>query len=469
MKFGRLFGGAPAAAPAPGVRTAAVRTRHPSELRVLGVLDTMSATCFGAECDLALPTPGEWQDALRDFAPDLVFVESAWQGNGGTWQYMVGSYARDDVRGLPQLSALTAAAREAGIPTVFWNKEDPVHFDKFKEAAALFDVVFTTDADMVPKYEALGGAIRHVDALQFAAQPSLHHPTTGGVPRESSPVFAGTFYRNRHEDRQAPMVMLLEAAEPFGLVIYDRMHGSDSADFGFPDSVAHRVVGSLPYDEVVRTYRHHKVFLNVNSVTGSPTMFSRRVFELLACGTPVVSTPSAGMSALFGDLVAVVETPEDATAAIKRLVEDDAYWKQVSDAGVERVMSAHTYAHRLAAVARAAGLDVEVGDPTQQVVIGDATMVREVAATSAADWIVPASGVAQDPDDLRALLTAARYARADVIGLGGRHAYVDHLPEGVPVAIRRRAAAERGWPAPGTVEATTRTWFQEEGLTFYSA
>ena len=47
--------------------------------------------------------------------------------------------------------------RSRGIPTVFWNKEDPPHFDDFIGAAKEFDFVFTTDADCVPMYrEALG-------------------------------------------------------------------------------------------------------------------------------------------------------------------------------------------------------------------------------------------------------------------------------------------------------------------------
>ena len=48
-------------------------------------------------------------------------------------------------------------------------------------------------------------------------------------------------------------------------------------------------MGELPYDQMLAAYKMYKVFLNVNSVIDSPTMCARRVFELSACSTPVVS------------------------------------------------------------------------------------------------------------------------------------------------------------------------------------
>jgi hypothetical protein len=122
--------------------------------------------------------PDTWRAALEADRPHLLFVESAWKGNGGSWEFQVGSYSYPQSVGLPHLSELVEWCRAHDVPTVFWNKEDPVHFDKFKEAARLFDVVLTTDADRIPHYEALDGLRAEVvAALPFAAQPTLHHPT----------------------------------------------------------------------------------------------------------------------------------------------------------------------------------------------------------------------------------------------------------------------------------------------------
>jgi glycosyl transferase family 1 len=353
---------------------AATGTRR---LKVLGVLDTMSATCFGEVVDLTLPEPRAAAGMLRDGDFDLVLVESAWQGNNGTWQYHVGSYATPEHRGLPALRELVAAARSRGVPTVFWNKEDPVHFTKFAEAARLFDCVLTSDAHRIGAYRALRGHAQLVEALQFAAQPSLHNPVGDGT-RSAAPVFAGTFYRRRHLDRQDALRVLLEAAVPHDLMIYDRMHGSEGTEFGFPESVADHVIGSLPYAQLVHEYRKHKVFLNANSVVASPTMFARRVFELLACGTAVVSTPSRGMAATFGDLVDSVDSAEGARAALERLLTDEHYWQSRSAAGIRLVMLHHTYAHRLGQIARAVGLPEPEAGPSVALVCATADEVRRL-------------------------------------------------------------------------------------------
>ena len=65
---------------------------------------------------------------------------------------------------------------EKGIPTVFWNKEDPVHFsdriNDFIRTSALFDYVFTTAVECVDLYIRDVG-VPYADVLPFAVQPKL--------------------------------------------------------------------------------------------------------------------------------------------------------------------------------------------------------------------------------------------------------------------------------------------------------
>lgn len=463
------------------------------DLRVAAVLDTFSEQCFAPECDLVTFRPDNWEAVLTRQPPHLLLVESAWQGNGGAWQYQVGRYAYAESVGLPPLTALVAWCRERGIPTVFWNKEDPVHFDKFAQAAQLFDVVLTTDADCVERYRALSNLrAATVEPLLFAAQPRLHNPVTLRTEREAVPAFGGTYYRNRHVERRAQLELLLDAARPAGLVIYDRTFGQESDSVGFPERFVPHIRGGLPYDQMVDAYKRYRVFLNANSVFASPTMFSRRVFELLACGTPVVSTPSVGMERLFGDIVALVDDPAEATAAIGGLLTDDELWHARSTAGIRRVHGQHTYAHRLSQVARLAGYDLPAyGDErvavtmladhgvdhaidsivaqTQrphEIVVGtsgptvpaDVTCVeqssdrsrtermRELADATDAPWLLIAdSRHTYGLEHLADLAVARRWASADVVGVGHTaHRYVDTVePHGA--LVRRALVAAHGW------------------------
>jgi len=374
---------------------AATRTLELGQLRVAGILDDMSRACFGPECELNCEfTMADWRERLEPNPPHMLLVESAWSGNSGGWQYGVASYPHPDYQGLPELRRLLSWCEERGIPTVFWNKEDPIHFERFKEAAALFDHVLTTDANRIPAYEDLGGDHdRTVHALPFAAQPRLHNPIAVTDARQLEPVFAGTYYRERHRDRQASLEMILDAALPYGLVIYDRTFGTESDEYGFPERFQASIKGRLPYQEVVDVYKRHRVFLNVNSVVDSPTMFSRRVFELLACGTAVLSTDSVGIEAIFGDLVPIATTPQGATAQLERLLHDDAYYTDLVGRARRLVLTEHTYRVRLSRIAAIAGFELS---PTAGREVAALALVQESADLEAIEDAMLAQSLAPD-------------------------------------------------------------------------
>lgn len=308
---------------------------------VMGVMDEFTSGCFGEELNLIQPRPDNWFALAEKYRPELIFIESAWKGNNGSWQYRVGDYANKPGQEVAQLCQY---AKQKGIPTVFWNKEDPVHHEKFMCSAKLVDYIFTTDADMKASYQAKTGN-SNIHALPFAAEPALHKPAPLDG-RKPLTCFAGSWYGNRHAERGEAMRWLLQAAKKHGLEIYDRNHGTGA--FPFPDEYQTGIKGSLPYKDLCAEYSRYRVFLNVNSVTDSPTMFSRRVFELMACGTPVVSTYAKGIEHLFeSDAVWMVKSEQEAEEAIRTLMTNDSEWRRRSLAGIREVFSKHTYAERL--------------------------------------------------------------------------------------------------------------------------
>ena len=317
--------------------------------RFFSVLDEFSQQCFAPECNLISPRPDNWRELAERDLPQLLFVESAWKGNGGCWQYRVGTYADPPGRELPEM---VSYFNKKGIPTVFWNKEDPVHFEKFIQSAQLFDVILTTDGGSLEAYRSRTKA-KHTGVLTFAAQPKLHNPIRE-EPRNNRVCFAGSFYANRHEQRRDEQLMLLDAAVPFGLDIFDRnfgLTGPGANQFKFPERLQPHVQGRLAYNDTIKAYKRYRLHLNVNSVVDSPTMFSRRVFELLASGTPVVSTYSRAIENVFGeDVVCLVQSEREAQDAIQELMTDDREWRRKSLSGIRSVFSSHTYAHRLSTI-----------------------------------------------------------------------------------------------------------------------
>ncbi len=322
-----------------------------SDVRVAAVVDPFSEVAFGHEVDLVQLSREGWREELERVAPDVLLVESAWQGKDGGWLRGVGFRDQgpsDDLRGL------VAAARAADIPTVFWNKEDPPNHDLFAGAAALFDRVYTVDVDCVDRYAQMVGADR-VGVLPFAAQPAIHNPARVRGGRAHELAFAGTYFPHKHQTRREQMAVILDPAREFGLHIFSR--NEHDPRYRFPEPFDAHVVGSLDYDDMVTAYKRYKVFLNVNSVVGSRTTCSRRIFELLGSGTPVVSGVSPAIGHLLGPDVVLESGDRETTRTHLRLLLGSAEARdRMAVRGLRAVHAGHTYAHRIDTVLADLGL-----------------------------------------------------------------------------------------------------------------
>lgn len=327
------------------------------DLRVGTILDEFSAESFGYEWAIVPLKRDGWKSQLGSV--DFVFIESAWNGNGGDWKFKLTGTAGPS----PEVVELLAECRHRKIPTVFWNKEDPPHFEDFLPLAELCDVVFTSDIRLIPEYQAKLGHDR-VAALPFAAQPAIHNPSRPAHNFAARDIaFAGMYFAHKFPERRQQMDLLLGAADAIsgrmqhGLEIFSRFLGEDER-YQFPGVLAEHVVGSLPYRNLLTAYKYFKVFLNVNSVVDSPSMCARRVFEITAAGTPVVTTPSAATKAFFPiDEVAQPETKEDAEFVLRSLVRSKELRDRTVHKAQRRIWAEHTYTHRAISVMDALAID----------------------------------------------------------------------------------------------------------------
>ncbi|TGO06699.1 glycosyltransferase family protein [Serinibacter arcticus] len=327
-------------------------------LRVAVILDEFSAASFDFEWVQVPLTMKRWRKELETADVDLLFVESAWAGNGASWKYQLTGPGGP---GQP-LKDLVTHCQSRGIPTVFWNKEDPVHHEDFLDAARLFDHVLTTDSSTLEDYRSALGHDR-VGVLPFSAQPALHNPVRSeGDAVLGDMAFGGMYFTHRHPGRATQMDMLLGAAvrvsERTGstLDIYSRQPKGDPR-YQFPAPMAQHVVGTLSYPQMLSAYRAYKVFLNVNTVALSPTMCARRIVEITACGTPVVSTPSPAIDAVLGEdgVVQVSEQPE-AEDALRALLGSSELRDRTVHRAQRRIWAGHTASHRVDEILRRVGL-----------------------------------------------------------------------------------------------------------------
>lgn len=313
------------------------------DLSVATVLDPFSRAAYCHEFHCIDLEPDDWREQLERDDPALLFVESVFSGPGGKWASRVARFGSPS----PVLAAIVEWFCDRGRPTVFWNKEDPINYDWFEASASLFDHVLTVDGDSIPRYRADLGHPR-VGLLQFGAQPVIHHPPADPGVRTGSVAFAGSYYARKHPERRVQMDYVLGPAREFGLDIFDRAPGSDER-FSWPEEYRAHIVGSLTYPQTLEAYRRYRVFLNVNTITDSSTMFARRVFELLASGTVVVSGPSRAMQTMLPpEIVAFATSASDTRQALERLIDDPDERGRRSREGLEWIVAErHTMKDRV--------------------------------------------------------------------------------------------------------------------------
>ncbi|WP_082807567.1 glycosyltransferase family protein [Janibacter terrae] len=315
------------------------------------ILDEFSYHSFAPEADLAPLTMDNWLIELTVAQPDLLLVESAWRGHEQTWWNTVHRHGSE-------LQGILAWCKERGIPTAFWNKEDPVHFNTFLSTASLFDAVFTTDLDCVVRYKRELGHPR-VHFLPFAAQPATSNPIEV-FNRVDGCAFAGAYYE-RYPERLADLRELSTelAARGRRFDIYDRNHGKEAPGYTFPAEYSRYIVGgNLPPEMLDIPYKGYTTNLNLNSVKQSQSMFARRVFELIASNTLVISNYSRGLRLMFGDLVIATDSGEETRRRLEAIESNPNGNERLRAMALRKVLSEHTYSERLEYIAESVGVNV---------------------------------------------------------------------------------------------------------------
>lgn len=296
---------------------------------------------------------------LKFSKPDVLFVESAWQGYKEKWKYKIASYPDYPKRNNSKLKKVIEYAKSLGIPTVFWNKEDGVHFDRFIESAQLFDHIFTIDENCIPKYKAIVDEKVSVNSLIFAVQSKFHN-FSGFNFKSIKASFVGSYSTHIHDKRRYWQDMMFEATSKInGLDIFDRNSDRKSSNYRYPKFENMEVFPSVSYMETARIYKDYLISLNVNTIEDSPTMFSRRLIEIIACGGIAITNNTPAVEKYFKEYCFTFETKEELEELLKRFQKDGLSNndKEKFKLGAEYVAQNHTWTHRIEEIRRVIGLN----------------------------------------------------------------------------------------------------------------
>ena len=297
-------------------------------IKVATILDPFSNNSFKYEFDSITLTPDSWKEQFESKKPDLFLCESAYHGisdennPNGVWVGKISKNPLDD-----DLRDILTYCSQNNIPTIFWNKEDPISFtDKFSftNTALEFDYIFTSCEESVGEYNLRGH--ENVHPLMFASQPMLFNPIKGDRLNDTV-VFAGSWY-SKFPQRCRTMEKIFDKIlnNNLKLKIYDRFSNSSMERMKYPEKYLPYVNDGVEYHEIPDVYKESEFGLNFNTITDSNTMFARRVFELMASNTVVLSNYSKGVYRLFWDNVVYLDRDDfDLNRNFDKIKEENLY------------------------------------------------------------------------------------------------------------------------------------------------
>lgn len=341
------------------------KPKQASDYKVAIIADEFTSNSFAGEFQALPLEPDNWLDVFQDHQPDIFFCESAWAGPDPVkrpWRGKVYASINFPNENRKTLLSILDYCQKAGIPTVFWNKEDPTHHNDrvhdFVKTASLFDYVFTTAAECVESYKKNYG-VKNAFALPFGTNPRLFNPVET-VKRSDHVVFAGSWYEN-HTERCKEMRNILDRLIEggFKLDIYNRYHGDSDPLHIWPEKYSAYLLPAKPHHEMPDVYKSSVYGLNFNTVTSSSTMFARRVFELMSSNTLVVSNYSKGVDEMFGNLVVF---PDRDPERLKSLTQDEV--DGIRHEALHEALENHTYKQRWRSILQAVGLPFVENDTT---------------------------------------------------------------------------------------------------------
>ena len=114
--------------------------------------------------------------------------------------------------------------------------------------------------------------------------------------------------------------MLFRAAldSRLGLHIFDRNSERRSSIYRYPAWDGMQIHPSVSNAGTAQVYKDYLVSLNVNTNENSPTMVSRRLVEVLACGGIAVTTPAPSVGE-FNEFCYIVHNRDEMVELFNRL------------------------------------------------------------------------------------------------------------------------------------------------------
>ncbi len=255
----------------------------------------------------------------------------------------------------PLSMAVLEQMRRKKVLTVMWFMENFRHLTYWQQMIGGYDFWFVMQQAACLEAFKKAGALQ-VSYLPLAADPTIHQPVelTAAEQQElgADVSFLGAGYRNRRE--------LLPAL--VGQEWSFKLWGNEWERAGLLDTVLQRNGARIDTSTSVKIFNATTVNINLHSYTGEGfdphgDSVNPRTFELASCGAFQVTDHRTLLPELFDEtMMSVVKTPEELTPAVRQFLYEPDARREMATRSRKRVMTSHTYAHRMEVLLSTIGL-----------------------------------------------------------------------------------------------------------------
>ncbi len=265
-----------------------------NKLSIIGIFDEFLYNTYKNIFNIKLINPKEKIDKKYDF----FMCESSWNGNSGNWKSKINNKTINK-----ELLCILNQCKKKNIPSIFFNKEDPVSFDLYIDTAKHFDIIITTDVNCISKYKEITNS--NIFVMPFTIDP-LSINNIGRNNDNNKSFFAGSFKYNLSEERKKNTNLLLNKFidNKNEMYLFDRSLNKKQRE-DFYNNMYTLNMFAPKYNKYIHECISHEKLLdvhlnlnwcgNLNTVTDSDTMFARRVLEASIMKNSILTDYSRGV------------------------------------------------------------------------------------------------------------------------------------------------------------------------------
>jgi len=248
---------------------------------------------------------------LNEFIPknfDMLLCDTVWNGIDNSWKFEFSKFKKNN-----KLDKIINSFKKQNIPVVLYNKEDPTHFETFKNVYFLFDTIITSEDNLINDYKAKFPE-KNIVSSPFNINPINHNILNNDNIKinDQDICFLGGFY-NKFKERSSEQVNIFKnlLSKKKNIVIFDRnfytnrkseqilKHHSYRNKYNCPSDFYLYILPPIPPSMVNLFYKKYKYHINLNTVQQSNTMCSRRAIELIGCNKKLITNYNRCLYSLF--------------------------------------------------------------------------------------------------------------------------------------------------------------------------